>query len=129
MKEIDFDPFTPMWEGYDYSADKEPFWDMITCGEVTDIAEHRCMIDMSLQPQREADNPNAAQILEVFREMTDKNGSVYLVGKDGFHKKLAKGHIIYTVPPLNDIVRIPHDVNQFWFISPVIKVDKTIKND
>jgi len=130
MRDLFYDEiFTLMWEGYEYSADKETFFDVITCGDVTDMAEYRCMVDMLLQTQQEVDNAYIAQCPDILRKYTDKNGSEYLLGKDNFQKVFQKGHIIHTLSPLNEIVKIPHDANQIWFISPVIKVDKTIKND
>jgi len=129
MKKILNDDFFTMWEDYIFQMEKEPFMDVLTCGDITEMSVLQNLTNLVFITNKEANGEPVPQYPDTIREFTDTNGESYLVGSNSLQKLFKKSHLINTLSPKNEIVKTPHDANLIWFISPVVKTGNPVKND
>jgi len=122
MKKILCDDFFTMWEDYIVQEEREPFMDVLTGDDITDMSVLQNLTSLVFITTKEANGFPAPQYPDVVRQFDDTNGESYLVSSNSLQKLFKKTHLINTLSPKNEIVKTPHDSNMIWFLSPTVKV-------
>jgi len=110
-----------LWEDHKYNQEKEPFLDIIICGELT-FEQEFCLIELLENTSKEAKTNIIACNTEFIRKHTDRNGDTLYLGTNCYQKTAKKNTLVNTITNLNEIVQIPQDSNQIWFISSTVRI-------
>ena len=121
MKEKIYDFIIPIWEDYKYNEEKEACIEIIPCGQLT-FEQELCLHELMLQTSDSLDTNTVAYNSDLIRKHKDINGDIFYIGSNCYQKALKKNTLVNTLTNLNEIVQIPHDANQIWFISPTVRV-------
>ena len=120
MNEKIYDFIVPLWEDHKYNDEFEPCLEIIPCGEMT-FEQELCLHELMIQTAKDTETNTVAYNSDLIRKHRDGNGDIFYIGSNCFQKVLKKNTLVNTLTNLNEIVQIPQDSNQIWFISATVR--------
>jgi len=120
MNEKIYDLIVPIWEDHKYNDEFEPCLDIIPSGVLT-FEQELCLQELMRQTAKDSDSNTVAHNSDLIRKHKDVNGDIFYIGSNCFQKALKKNTLVNTLTNLNEIVQIPQDSNQIWFISATVR--------
>ena len=114
--------FHDIWNGIEFSENKEEYIEYIPNGYPKEIEEVECLVELLLLTSKKDYIDNLPQVSEPVLKHTEIDGSNYLISKNGFQKLIPnKFSMLNTLSGKNELMQIPSDPNRIWFISEVIR--------
>jgi len=120
MIEKNYNFIIPIWEDYKYSDEKEACLEVILSGQIS-FEQELCLHELVLLTSKSVYTNTIAHNSDLIRKHKDENGDIFYIGSNCFQKALKKNTLVNTLTNLNEIVQIPHDASQIWFITPTVR--------
>ena len=114
-----------LWQGNEYVEENEPYFEVVPCDLPEDFDDIECLANLLHQTKKEMNNQTIPQFPDSARWHTEKDGSKFIIVKNGFQKiSLNKKTLINTLSDKNELIQTSIDPNKAWLLGFGINDDE-----